>query len=378
MAEGMRIGILGLVSSHALLYADALSQFEDSNLVAAVTLGRGARYIEGSLHLPWLAGYPTTSEAYAERFNVQMYDDLDRFFDEASLDAVIICTEDYLRIRYAIRALSRGIHVFLPKPFASSLEEGVLLLRAAMEGRALVTPSLPIRYHPAYQRARDVVDSGQVGEPFSMHVTVAHHLTLGTWKSDASKAAGPEFEMGFYALDALSWLMSDTPTSLTAVAANRDHAGVPYFDTAKAIVQFSGGGLGSADFLLSPHFKFPSLEMSLLGRDAGVRIERRGERGGMAVTVYDRSGEMEHLVTPGSLYRNEMRHWIDTLTTHDQAANAGKLQAAFVSLQLCLAFKQSWPTQQPVSLPLPVPSVPDAVQERQPEDSSDDADDTIL
>lgn len=384
MADGIRIGVFGLASAYAALYAEALAETEAANLVAVCTSGRDDRSLRHALAGLPPERYPTTASGFADRYGVDVQDDASAFFDESALDAVVVCTEDALRARPAIQALARGIHVYMPKPFASSLEEAMLLFQASRGGRAFVTPSLPLRHHPAYRVARELVESGRMGDVLTAHLTLAQHLELGSWRSDPTLASGPELSVAFEVFDALLWLASDGPTSLTALAANLEHRGVPFIDTAKALLRLGRGGMASADFLLGTHYRFPTLELSLVGSEAGVQVQRRGDRGGMALRFFDRQGETEQLIAPGPLYRAEMEAWLALLQEHDQGANDALLQGAVMALQLCIAFRQSWQSQQPVSLPLPLPQPPAAASgvEGGPADANDasgaDADDTIL
>lgn len=384
MADGIRVGIIGLASAYAALYAEALAEMDAANLVAVCSLGRDDQFLHQALAGLPPDRYPTTVSGFAERYGVDVQDDPGEFFDEGALDAVVICTEDALRVRPAVQALSRGIHVYVPKPFATSLEEAMLLFQASREGRAFITPSLPLRHHPAYRAAKEIVDSARLGDVLAAHLTLAHHLELGSWRSDPSLASGPELSAAFDVFDALLWLAGDGPTSLTAYAANLEHRGVPFIDTAKTLLRLGRGGLVSADFLLGPHYRFPTLELSLVGTEAGLQIQRRGDRGGMVLRLFDRHGETEQLITPGPLYRAEMETWLSLLQEHDQGANDALLQGAVMALQVCLAFRQSWQGQQAVSLPLPLPQPPAPQPSAEGEASEGelgdaaDADDTIL
>jgi predicted dehydrogenase len=366
-----------LASKDSLLYAEALDGMEDVEFAAATHLGRDDAYVRAATHGADFSSYPRSAAAFRERYDLPLFDSAEQFFEEGRLDAVCICTEDSLRARYAAVALGRGLHVFVARPFAVSLEESLLQLGAAQEGRAFLTPSLPQRRHPALQAAFSFIASERVGDVMSAHCRVARHLSLGGWKSDAAKAAGPELEVGFEALDALAWFMRDTPTSLYATGANLDHDAIPFADTLKSLVRFSRGGMASCDFVLTPHYRTPLLFLEVFGSEGFVRVEQRGDRGGMVVRLVDGDGEEEQLVATGSLPHAEMRHWIDMIVAHDVAANADHMQGALMTLHLCLALRQSWQTQQVVSLPLPLPAMPGQAAVRQL-DGDDQADDTIL
>jgi predicted dehydrogenase len=236
MAEKIRVGIIGAVSSYSLHYGQALSALPGVDFVGMAYLGREPKYIRDALNLPWLTKYPKTIEGYAETFNVPVFETAEELIERGKPDALCICTEDYLREKYAMVSLETGSHVFLPKPFARSREEAERVFGAANSRGLVATPDLPQRFRPIWATAMDVVLEGAIGRPISGHFSVAHHLTLGGWKSDTSMAAGPELEVGFYAFDAMRMLMQSEAVQVRGVGDNLDHRGIPYIDNGKALV----------------------------------------------------------------------------------------------------------------------------------------------
>ena len=54
--------------------------------------------------------------------------------------------------------------------------------------------------------------------------------------SDASMAAGPELEVGFYAFDLAQLLMLNEPASVMDLGVNLDHGVSPYIDNEKCLI----------------------------------------------------------------------------------------------------------------------------------------------
>ena len=146
MAEPFRVGIVGAVSSYTLHYAHALNDMPGIEFGGLAHLGRDPKYIRDALNLPWLGAYPKTLEGYAERFGGGLYEQPEELVDDARLDAVCICTEDYLHQHHALRAIDKGMHVFLPKPFAKSREEAETVFEAANAAGVVAVGNLPHRF----------------------------------------------------------------------------------------------------------------------------------------------------------------------------------------------------------------------------------------
>ena len=132
MTNKFRVGIVGATSSYSLHYGRVLQKMSEVDFVGLAHLGRSPKYIKDSLNLPWLRQYPKTLEEYAERFGVKLYERPEEMIDNSGLDAVCVCTEDYLHQHYALRAIDLGMHVFVAKPFACSREEAEVMFNTSL------------------------------------------------------------------------------------------------------------------------------------------------------------------------------------------------------------------------------------------------------
>lgn len=340
MAKPIRVGIIGIVSAYSLHYAEDLKKIPGVEVVGTAHLGRDRRYIRESLELPWLKKYPKNLDEYEGYFGVPVVASAEDLYRQG-VDAVAVCTEDTLRSGFAVDALERGVHVLLPKPFASSQRDVNLLQGALAKSKATLTPSLPLRYHGLFVAAKRVLAEGSLGEPLAMRGEISHPLSAGPWKSDPNLAAGPEFESGFYTLDALCYLMGDEPVRVDAVGRNFHHPGVDTFDLAKVLVQFKNGGLASADFYCGSRFPFPSQEVEVIARDGGLRIERDTAAGGNVLRVFTAEGERSETAS-GDFRSAEIANWIEICRRDDRVRSDALFAEGIKTLQVLIAFKQSW------------------------------------
>ena len=312
MTEQFRVGIVGPVSSYTLHYAQALSEMPDVEFGGLAHLGRDPKYIKDALNLHWLSKYPKTLEGYVERFGCTLYERPEDMIDDGKLDAVCICTEDYLHHRHALRAIAKGVHCFLPKPFAKSRQEAEAVFDAANERGVVAVGNLPHRFRAPAVTARQAIDDGAIGRPISGHFSIAHHLTLGGWKSDPSMAFGPEYEVGFYAFDLMRMLMKSEPVTVMGYGANLDHRGIPYIDNGKCIVQCETGALASIDLILSMHQRFPAARgFYVIGDEGALTVEKDPDTGQDAVTLYTPDGVERRAIPAWNAVERELGAWID-------------------------------------------------------------------
>lgn len=337
----LRLGVIGLVSSYSLLIPEALREIPDVRYVGAAHLGRDDRYMADALDLPWLKRFPKQRDAYAAAFDVPLYETADALFD-AGVDAIVLGTEEYLRTRYALAALDRGLHVYLPKPFAYTAEDVRRLREAHSTSRGTLFPGLPHRWNAQYRRALELLTPERLGRPLHLRTAITHHLSTGPWKSDPTMAAGPEFEMGFYAIDSLLMVAGSPARSVAATAANFLHLGMPWFDAATVQVQFESGAFGTTDLYCGLHYPFRGHELSATARDGAVWVGP-GADGKPEMRVYESGGSRIEDVPP--LGRNaEIAYWLELCRSNDRATTAQWFDTGCQTLAVLLAFQQAWQT----------------------------------
>src|SRR4051794_6815893 len=69
----------------------------------------------------------------AEKYGVKAYTNYEELVRNGSVDAVSVCTPNYLHAPISIAALNAGIHVLCEKPMATSKEEAEAMIAASKE-----------------------------------------------------------------------------------------------------------------------------------------------------------------------------------------------------------------------------------------------------
>ena len=341
MPDTLRVGIIGAVSSYTLHYASALQKMEGVDFVGIAHLDRDPKYIKAALSLPWLARYPKTAEGFRETWGGEIYEKADALIDEGKADAVCICTEEYLHQHYATLSLERGAHVFLPKPFASTREEGDRVFGMANARDLICVGSLPQRFRPNSVAASELIDAGAIGRPLSGHFPITHHLSFGGWKSDPTMAAGPEYEIGFYVFDLMRMLMKSEPKSVVACADNLDHRGVPFMDNGKCIIQCENGALASVDLLFSMHQHFPQARVFyVVGDEGALTMGKDPESEQDAIVVHTPDGITYRAFEAWDSVTRELGAWLDLCRTGGDPCEWQ--DQGLRTLDLISAFKQAY------------------------------------
>jgi predicted dehydrogenase len=339
-----RVGIVGAVSSYTFIFAEALEEAPDITYAGLAHLGRDPDYIKASLNLPWLEGKPKTIEDYAQVYDVPVYETMAELIDKGQVDGICVTTEDYLHQHYALRALEAGAHVFIPKPFATSRQEAETMFQAARKHGLILRGSLPNRFEPTYIKTNELIEAGAIGRPLLGHFHQEHHLSLGGWKSDPTMAGGPAYEMGFYTLDAMRWLMKSEPMTMTAYGANLDHQGIPYIDNATCSVQYANEAMASGDLCFSLHHRFLGhAGLDIIGDEGALVWERGADRHDHIIAIHDRSGVQRFEPGPRGNYKGgEMLDWVRMC--REDADTTYWNQECLRTLDFIKAFKTAYQT----------------------------------
>ena len=100
------------------------------------------------------------------------YTSIERMLDATQLDAVVLCTPASTHLPAAAACIERGLHVFVEKPLADTLENARRMY-ALVEGTKLVHAVGYMKGHyPLYQKMRALLQAGTLGRVHQCHCAV--------------------------------------------------------------------------------------------------------------------------------------------------------------------------------------------------------------
>ena len=141
---------------------------------------------------------------------------LEEAVDAPDVDAVIVSTLNGSLAAIARAAAAAGKHVLVEKPAAISVAEIDELAAVAAKTGALVRVGYNHRYHPALQKARELVDAGAVGPLMFIRARYGHGGRVGydrEWRADPQLSGGGELiDQGVHLIDLAGWFLGDFPT----------------------------------------------------------------------------------------------------------------------------------------------------------------------
>ena len=129
------------------------------------------------------------------------------------VDIVIVSTTHDALAEIALAAISAGKHVLVEKPGARQAVELDPLIEAAERSHVLVRVGFNHRYHPAIRTAKELVESGVLGELMYLRGRYGHGGRIGydeEWRANPALSGGGELiDQGVHLIDLARWFLGD-------------------------------------------------------------------------------------------------------------------------------------------------------------------------
>lgn len=158
----------------------------------------------------------------ADRFDIaDAFDDIEEVLQYEKLDILLICTPNHLHESHIRAALSRGLHVLVEKPLATSVESVKRISQAVSRTDRVLMVGMNHRYRPDVQTVRGFVQSGELGPIESIrgswHVFKPSRSQLGWRLRRELSGGGAMLDLGLAVLDLGLWLGGNpTPRRVSA------------------------------------------------------------------------------------------------------------------------------------------------------------------
>ena len=129
------------------------------------------------------------------------------------VDMVVVSTLHDTLAEITLAAVQAGKHVLVEKPGARSAAELEPVMRAAAERHVLVRVGFNHRYHRAFRRAREIFESGVLGDLMFLRARYGHGGRPGyerEWRSDPALSGGGELiDQGPHLIDLARWFLGE-------------------------------------------------------------------------------------------------------------------------------------------------------------------------
>ncbi len=150
----------------------------------------------------------------------------------ADLDAVAIATPVKTHYPLAKEFLSRGIHVFVEKPFTTSPETAGELIRLAEEKKKVLMIGHTFEYTAAVNKVKEIIESGELGK--ILYISCIR-VNLGLFQQDINVV----WDLAPHDISIILYLMGEMPVSVNSQGMAHFRAGIE--DVATTTLNFKNG-----------------------------------------------------------------------------------------------------------------------------------------
>jgi UDP-N-acetylglucosamine 3-dehydrogenase len=234
----------------------------------------GAGKIAERTHLPQYSGLKNVkvvaicdiikkkADRLAKMFKVpSVYTDYKKMIKEAGIDAVSVCTPNYLHAPMTIFAAGNKKHVLVEKPMGISVKEMKKMIAACRKSRVTLMVEQTHRFDPAHEILKDIVDSGIIGDIVSVRGKLGHSgpeywSDDSPWFFDVKKSGGGvTVDVGIHILDVIRFITGKDVAAVSGFMANLVKKKMKLEDNVEAALKFTDGSIGvyEASWTNSPY-----------------------------------------------------------------------------------------------------------------------------
>ncbi|TLS38852.1 Gfo/Idh/MocA family protein [Pseudalkalibacillus caeni] len=287
----------------------------------------------------------------AQKYGSESYSSYEELLAKSEVEALSVCTPNYLHAPISIAALNAGKHVLCEKPMATSKEEAESMIKAAKEAGKKLMIAHNQRFVPAHKKAKELIESGEVGKIYSFR-TAFGHPGPEAWSADGKDSwffqkdkafIGAMGDLGVHKTDLIRFLLGEDIVEVVGFVETSAKQNTDVDDNAVCILKSESGVIGT----LAASWSYVSKEDNstiIYGENAILRLEedpvhslivqyKNGE------TVKYELGGIQTNESGGQTNTQVIDHFIGSIVNNTEPPVTG--EEGMKSLQVVLAALES-------------------------------------
>ncbi|WP_068116641.1 Gfo/Idh/MocA family protein [Tropicimonas marinistellae] len=218
-----------------------------------------------------LAAVATSSAEKAAAFSdlfpgIRVVDSYDALLADPDIDAVYVPLPNHLHVEWSLKALEAGKPVLCEKPMTLAASEFDPLIAARDKSGLLAAEAYMVVHHPQWQRARDLVAEGAIGNLVDVRGAFSfNNPDPANIRNQAATGGGALRDIGVYPLGTARFVTGEEPVSASAKITWVDG----YDTTSRSLLTFPGFTMS---MMLSTRLA-PYQEMVFHGDEGVLRLD---------------------------------------------------------------------------------------------------------
>ena len=179
------------------------------------------------------------ARAAADKLGIaRSYGTYEAMLADPDIDVVYNPLPNQLHVPLSLAALDAGKHVLCEKPIAMDAKEAEAL--SARPEKPYLMEAFMVRFHPQWLRAKEIVESGEIGEVTNIQTTFSYYnMDPANIRNIPETGGGAVYDIGCYAIVAARFFFGAEPKRVVSIV-DRD----PTFKTDRltsALMDFGDG-----------------------------------------------------------------------------------------------------------------------------------------
>ena len=247
------------------------------------------------------------------------------------LDAVSVCTPNFLHYQPTLDALNAGKHVLVEKPMAMNAQEAAEMVETAKKKKKILVIGFQYRFTPAAEMIKRAIKKGMLGNIVYARCQALRRRGIPNWGVFGRKdlqGGGPMIDIGVHIIEVAHYLMG-APKPVSAYGSTYTYMGNKKSDTAcpwpnwdyktytvedlaVGMIKFENGATMSIEACFAGHIGGGAFNFVLMGEKGGAQFDP-------PMLYTDQAGTMVN-ITPEFLpnddhFEKKMRHFIECVRT---------------------------------------------------------------
>lgn len=170
-----------------------------------------------------------------EYSNVNLTKDFNEVLANKDIDGVVVATPSHTHYKIVKAALLAGKHVYVEKPIATTISEAEELTSIANENDLVLMVGHLLLYHPAVNRLKMIVDSGELGE---IKYVQSDRLNINYFKNDRSVM----WDLAPHDVSMVSYILGEKPKRVVSAVGTSSESN-EIMDITHIDIEFESGAM---------------------------------------------------------------------------------------------------------------------------------------
>ena len=232
---------------------------------------------------------PETARGAAESLGISRYCvDYREILDSPDIDAVVVVSPTHLHREIVVACAEAGKHILCEKPMALNAQECEEMENAVARNKVKMQIGFMRRYDADFVRAKEAVDSGDIGEVVLIRSSTRGPSKPHPWMYDIKRSNGVLAEVNSHDIDTIRWFSGSEVKTVFGIGKNYRNREIAaeypdYYDNLVVTGEFVNGVQYVIDGAAYVQYGY-DIKLEVVGTRGVLRVAREEATGVQWIT----------------------------------------------------------------------------------------------